>query len=755
MAATRPHRKSGRVAGTRQSHASDAEFTRLRKFVRRGRYGKAAELATRLISEVRSTRQLAILGRYLLDRRDLAGVDMLLASVSQTGLAASPAYALSETRLAAARHDPGASDLSDRARLKYPHNAEIQLLHLSLLLREGRKAEALTHGKDLAAQLTKPRAILGLAELLHANGEAAAARMALSRNDGALKKPARLYLLQAEISQALNDDNAIDWLAQGCRAFPGHARLHSAHWTALARAGQRDAAISACLAFIPSGMTKSATHLARAKFLHLINASQAFEAEITQARAGADGKDIIAIDVLIARTLFAAGDAAASAEILHDLPKHAVETPKIGVLLARLDAAQGEVQGAITRLKTHTNYPDAQLLMARLCCDIGAFEAALAALATLPDRLTAKRAVLEIRILKETGDHAGGAARAEQAAREHGGTHPAIWHVLSDMQAINGQIDAAWQSHRHRIALARSTDVIGQNSIKARQSFWGQILNEYRLMSSPEDRAYRAPGAAARPALRHFRRRVADEPDNIAAAMGLVTILRRMGAIPANAPQSARPGAEKIPRRIIQFWDAADPEPEIAALCAHNKSINSGWEYQLYNNETARQFLHDHGEGDALAAYSEASLAAAKADIFRLACLYHKGGVYLDADDKCLTRLDNLLDRRLTFTACQEDLTSIGNNFIACAPKHPILSHALKIAGATRNNTTGESVWLALGPGLLTRAIAAAGTTREGTLRQGIWIMPAYRLNQHVKTAMPLGYKSTAAHWVRELAARR
>ncbi|MCB1367475.1 MAG: hypothetical protein KDK00_06925 [Rhodobacteraceae bacterium] len=734
---------------------ADPDFQRFRNLVRQGRRGKAARLADILIGKVRTTRQLAFLGRFLLDRNDLAKVETLLASVAQTRLAGTPAGILTATRLAVARQEAGAFDLSDQAQRAFPNNAEIQLLHMALLLRDDRKAEALAHGARIAARLSKPSAVLDLAELQLANGAAAAARATLNRHSEKVNQLSRFYLVQAGISLDLNDGGAAEWLAQGCKAFSGNTALHSAHWAALVREGQGDAAITACLAFSPTGMTKAATHLFRAKFLHRIHAREAFRAEVGQARAGAGGKDAISSDVLIARTLFAHGDVAAAAAILDELPHSAAGKVRIQVLCARLDAAQGQIQAALSRLGTLAANPEALLLMANLHCDTGAYDAAEAAIARLPDRLNIKKAVLEIRILKEKGRHAEAEAAAKRASGGQGGAHTAIWHALSDIQAINGRIEAAWQSHQHRIALARAKDLTGRNSGKALQTFWGQILNEYRLMTSPKDSAHRVPDANSKAALRHFRRRVADEPDNIAAAMGLMTILRRKGAISEKPPQVSGRGAEKIPRRIAQFWDAVDPVPEIAALCTHNAEINAGWDYRLFNDETARQFLLEHGERAALVAYSEATLAAAKADIFRLAWLYHRGGVYLDADDKCLTGLDSLLDPRLTFTACQESLTSIGNNVIACAPNHPILSHALNLAGSARNNTTGESVWLALGPGLLTRAVAAVGTTRDGMFRQGIWIMPTHRLNQHVKTGIPLGYKSTAAHWVRNLAARR
>lgn len=693
-----------------------------------------------------------------LDQRDFAKVQALLDAVETTPLAGSSAAALATVRLAGECQAADALDRSDRAQQAFPDDAEIQLQHLALLRAAGRVAEAVAHAEGLVRHLPKPRLLLELAEMQLADGAAEAARETLARQAETLDRLARFYLFQAAISQALGETGAASWLERGGRRFPGNIRLASAYWAALAEAGQRDAAIAACLAFNPEGKTKAATHLARAKFLDRIGATDLFEAEITRARASASGKDATAAEALIARHLFAKGDVSAAIAVLDALPPSDAGMPAILLLRTRLDAAQGEYQAAFARLEPLVNAqppnPDALLFLARLHTDTGAFEAALAALGALPDRLLARRAVLETRILKDRGLYAEAEAIAEQAAQGRGATRPAVWHTLSDIQAINGHIEAAWQSHQRRVALSSSANLAGRASGKALQSFWGQILNEYRLMSSDEDCAFRAPDADAIAACLHFRRRIEAEPDNIAAAMGLMTILRRTGAISAMPPPVAQV-ENVIPQRIAQFWESADPPPEIEAFSSHNAAMNPDWDYQLFHDVTARNFLSNHAEPAALVAYSRARLAAEKADIFRLAWLCHRGGVYMDADDKCLTGLDALLDLRLRFVACQEYLTSIGNNFIAAAPNHPILGLALAGACSAPANTSGESIWLAKGPGLLTRAVAAAGTAKDGAFCDGVWIMPAHRLNWHVATALPLGYKTSNAHWVRDLAARR
>lgn len=62
------------------------------------------------------------------------------------------------------------------------------------------------------------------------------------------------------------------------------------------------------------------------------------------------------------------------------------------------------------------------------------------------------------------------------------------------------------------------------------------------------------------------------------------------------------------------------------------KRQNPEYEYFLYDDEDIQEFFKKEFPQDYLKAYNELTIGAAKADFFRYAILYKKGGVYLDID---------------------------------------------------------------------------------------------------------------------------
>ena len=67
-----------------------------------------------------------------------------------------------------------------------------------------------------------------------------------------------------------------------------------------------------------------------------------------------------------------------------------------------------------------------------------------------------------------------------------------------------------------------------------------------------------------------------------------------------------------------------------------------------------------------------------------------------------LSRLTTILQVEApTLVVHQEDYGSIGNNFIAATPDHPVLIRALEMATIAIKRGDTDLVWLSTGPGLL------------------------------------------------------
>jgi len=71
---------------------------------------------------------------------------------------------------------------------------------------------------------------------------------------------------------------------------------------------------------------------------------------------------------------------------------------------------------------------------------------------------------------------------------------------------------------------------------------------------------------------------------------------------------------------------------------------NPEYSYEFYDDERIDTFLLEEFGKDILALYKRIDIGAAKADFFRYAVLYKKGGIYVDIDSAIIGRLDDFID---------------------------------------------------------------------------------------------------------------
>lgn len=156
-------------------------------------------------------------------------------------------------------------------------------------------------------------------------------------------------------------------------------------------------------------------------------------------------------------------------------------------------------------------------------------------------------------------------------------------------------------------------------------------------------------------------------------------------AIDGNFPRSH----EFVPRRILQFWDQKAIPPDVQNCMTSWRSIPN-FEYVLFDEEQAREFMRAEYDVRHVNAYDLCNHPAMKADLFRLAYLYRHGGVYIDADDiyagsnlEQLFREDGLFKVRCASfrrTPSEPPVTVYNNNPIFCTPKDEIVRMALERA---------------------------------------------------------------------------
>ena len=274
------------------------------------------------------------------------------------------------------------------------------------------------------------------------------------------------------------------------------------------------------------------------------------------------------------------------------------------------------------------------------------------------------------------------------------------------------------------------------------QTHAGQILDEISLdphLLSELQRICREPPPAR---IAPLGVALGENPDSTAAAMQLLLAHRAAGPLDTPAPVA---GAA-IPYRFCQFWTEADPPPDVLTLMATWARHHPGAAITRFDDVTARAFLAARFPAAITNAFNAAREPAMRADLFRLAWLYAEGGIYADADDRCHASLVPLLRPGLVMAFYLEPWATVGNNFLAAAPRQPIIADALRQATTAVLRGDRDLVWLSTGPGMMSRCLARAMVTAGG-LPPGVAIFDRPMLHRRVAMHCFLPYKSGNRHW--------
>jgi hypothetical protein len=250
--------------------------------------------------------------------------------------------------------------------------------------------------------------------------------------------------------------------------------------------------------------------------------------------------------------------------------------------------------------------------------------------------------------------------------------------------------------------------------------------------------------------------------------------------------------------RIGQYWNSPVVPDYVAELIATFRDRNPSFEHTLFDEAETERFIAEHFTPRELSAFRACAIPSMQSDYFRYCFVLAMGGVYADADFRCVRSLNPLvenLDKGKIFlsptahTVKGRDARRIWSGFFAFRePGHPLLELALEIATANvearipeRVWSVGENVvegiWLTVGPGVLSlmRLIrdwgsfdafldATAGTAAEpfGELYcetigeyarivdafDGVEISPFESMLTWIERVTdPLAYKQTDVHW--------
>lgn len=137
------------------------------------------------------------------------------------------------------------------------------------------------------------------------------------------------------------------------------------------------------------------------------------------------------------------------------------------------------------------------------------------------------------------------------------------------------------------------------------------------------------------------------------------------------------------------------------------KFRNKDYQYEFYDDNRIVQFLKEAYEPEILQAYERLNIGAAKADFFRYAILYKKGGVYLDIDAYALGSFDQIVRPDDAAVISKEKFPNIYVQWaLIFEAGHPFLKKTLDlIMYNIRENTYPHSVHGMTGPTAYSQAL--------------------------------------------------
>jgi Glycosyltransferase sugar-binding region containing DXD motif len=157
----------------------------------------------------------------------------------------------------------------------------------------------------------------------------------------------------------------------------------------------------------------------------------------------------------------------------------------------------------------------------------------------------------------------------------------------------------------------------------------------------------------------------------------------------------------KLP--IVQYWHSTQLPPEISRLATTFRELNPGLGHRIFSETDAEELIKLNFSARELAAFRACAVPAMQADYFRYCAVLTLGGVYADADFRCLCSLEPLLQATPGGLLARGPRNQVLNSFfVFSVPGHPLLQLTLDLATANIEGRIGERIWHVTGPGIFT-----------------------------------------------------
>lgn len=194
---------------------------------------------------------------------------------------------------------------------------------------------------------------------------------------------------------------------------------------------------------------------------------------------------------------------------------------------------------------------------------------------------------------------------------------------------------------------------------------------------------------------------------------------------------------------LFQFWNKPTAPAEVEALMK-TWADDPNFSYRRYDTNTAGEFISEHFNDRARAAFDKCAIPAMQADFFRYCALLQEGGVYVDADTANGGTLSALVaPQPRGLFMMRED--RVANDFLFVRhPGEELLEYTLAQAILNVENQISSNVWLVTGPGIMTSLHKDPETIG---LFGGMGIVPVSQISKAVLFKHDLDYKSSADDW--------
>jgi hypothetical protein len=173
---------------------------------------------------------------------------------------------------------------------------------------------------------------------------------------------------------------------------------------------------------------------------------------------------------------------------------------------------------------------------------------------------------------------------------------------------------------------------------------------------------------------------------------------------------------------IIQYWHSEEIPEDVATLIETFREHNPDMRHLLFNEASATELIAENFTPREEAAFQACAIPSVQSDFLRYSAVLTLGGIYVDADTRCIAPISPLLQAAEAGTLfgwpelppafrtpLYEWRERVGpfravpcNLFGFRSPGHPLLELALEITTANIENQISENAALATGPGIFT-----------------------------------------------------